>query len=85
MLEEEIFKCVPVRKGRGSRRAADVAIMLRALERPRLKTKKTLGDRAFLIAAPFLWNSLPLPIRQETSIESFKRSVKTYLFRKAFS
>ncbi len=55
------------------------------LERPRLKTKKTLGDRAFLIAAPFLWNSLPLPIRQETSIESFKRSVKTYLFRKAFS
>ena len=55
------------------------------LERPRLRTKKTMGDRAFLIAAPFLWNSLPLPIRQETSIDSFKRSVKTYLFEKAFS
>ena len=26
-----------------------------------------------------------LPIRQETSIDSFKRSVKTYLFKKAFS
>ena len=55
------------------------------LERPRLRTKKTMGDRAFSIAAPILWNSLPLPIRQETSIDSFKRSVKTYLFKKAFS
>ena len=55
------------------------------LERPRLRTKKTMGDRALSIAAPFLWNSLPLPIRQETSIDSFKRSVKTYLFKKAFS
>ena len=55
------------------------------LERPRLRTKKTLGDRALSMAAPFLWNSLPLPIRQETSIDSFKRSVKTYLFKKAFS
>ena len=55
------------------------------LERPRLRTKETMGDRAFSIAAPFLWNSLPLPIRQETSIDSFKRSVKTYLFKKAFS
>ena len=55
------------------------------LERPRLRTKKTLGDRALSVAAPFLWNSLPLPIRQETSIDSFKRSVKTYLFKKAFN
>ena len=55
------------------------------LERPRLRTKKRMGDRAFSIAAPFLWNSLPLPIREETSIDSFKRSVKTYLFKKAFS
>ena len=36
------------------------------LGRPRLRTKKTMGDRAFSIAPPFLWNSLPLPIRQET-------------------
>ena len=47
------------------------------LERHRLRTKNTMEDRAFLIAAPFLWNSLPLPIEQETSIDSFKRSVKT--------
>ena len=48
------------------------------LERPRLRTKKTLGDRALSMAAPFLWNSLPLPIRQETSIDSFKRSVNYF-------
>ena len=48
------------------------------LERTRLRTKTIMGDRAFSIASPFLWNSLPLPIRQETSIDSFKRSVKTY-------
>ena len=55
------------------------------LERPRLRTKKTMGDRALSMAAPFLWNSLPLSIRQETSIDSFKLSVKTHLFKKAFS
>ena len=55
------------------------------LERPRLRTKKTLGDCALSMAAPFLWNILPLPIRQETSIDSFKRSVKHILYKKAFS
>ena len=44
-----------------------------------------MGDRAFSIDAPFLWNSLPLPIRREPSIDSLKHSVKTYLFEKAFS
>ena len=33
------------------------------LERPRLRSKKTLGDRALSMAVPFLWNCLPLPIR----------------------
>ena len=46
------------------------------LERPRLRTKKTMGYRVFSIAAPFLWNSLPLPIRQETSIDSFNVLLK---------
>ena len=44
------------------------------LERRRLRTKTTMGDRAFSIA----------DIRQETSIDSFKHSVKTYLFKRAF-
>ena len=52
------------------------------LERPRLRTKKTLGDRALSMAAPFLWNSLPLPIRQETSIDSLNALLKHIYLRR---
>ena len=44
----------------------------RLLERPSVKTKKTLGDRAFQVAAPFLWNKLPRSARKATNLESFK-------------
>ncbi|CAH3136333.1 unnamed protein product [Porites lobata] len=49
------------------------------------KNEEDFGRSHVIDGCPFLWNSLPLPIRQETSIDSFKRSVKTYLFKKAFS
>ena len=48
------------------------------------KTKKTLGDRVFAVAAPRLFNSLPREIRHETCFNTFKTKVKTFLFRKAF-
>ena len=51
---------------------------------PLIKTKKTLGDRAFAIAAPKLWNSLPIELRQIESISLFKRQLKTHLFRLAY-
>ena len=35
-----------------------------------IKTRKTLGDRAFQVAAPQLWNALPLGLRQNTNISS---------------
>ena len=31
-----------------------------------IKSRKTLGDRAFQVAAPQLWNALPLELRQNT-------------------
>ena len=34
------------------------------LKRPIAKTKKTMGDRAFQIAAPLLWNKLPRSARE---------------------
>ena len=40
------------------------------------------GSRAFQAASPSLWNSLPLHIRQCTTIQSFKSSLKTSLFSK---
>ena len=46
---------------------------------------KTYGDRAFSNAGPKLWNQLPLSIRELSSIDSFKKSLKTYLFRLAYS
>ena len=42
---------------------------------------KTLGDRAFMVAAPRLWNSLPKELREITNVNSFKAHIKTYLFR----
>ncbi len=49
------------------------------------KTKRKLrGDRAFAVAAPKLWNDLPLPIRQASSLFLFQSSLKTYLFSLAF-
>ena len=56
----------------------------RLLERPSVKTKKTLGDRAFQVAAPFLWNKLPRSAREATNLESFKTLIKTFLFKESF-
>ena len=54
------------------------------LERPSVKTKKTLGDRAFQVAAPFLWNKLPRSACEATSLESVKILIKTFLFKESF-
>ena len=39
------------------------------------------GKRAFSIAAPPLWNNLPVHIRASTTLDSFKTELKTHLFR----
>ena len=50
------------------------------------KTKLvTCGDRAFSTAAPVLWNSLPNQLRNIDKVSSFKKQLKTYLFRKAYN
>ncbi len=41
----------------------------------------THGDIAFAKAAPILWNSLPLRIRNIGSMEQFKKHLKTHLFK----
>ena len=43
------------------------------LNPPKCKTLVTLGDRAFVAAAPKLWNSLPRNVRGAATIDSFKR------------
>lgn len=50
------------------------------------KTKRKLrGDRAFAVAAPRLWNELPLHIRLTESLPVFKSLLKTHLFSLAFN
>ena len=44
-----------------------------------LKTKKTIGDRTFMIVAPMLWHSMPLSIRQAATTDTLKRSIKTII------
>ena len=50
---------------------------------PSCKTK-SFGGRAFEVSAPALWNSLPSEMRKITSVDFFKRRLKTFLFSLAF-
>jgi hypothetical protein len=42
---------------------------------------KTAGDRAFSVAGPHLWNSLPDDIVNCQSLPAFRRKLKTHLFK----
>ena len=53
------------------------------LERQKAKGKRIHGKAAFSYYAPKLWNELPRELRMSESVESFKRGLKTHLFKKA--
>ena len=44
------------------------------------RTSTSAGDRAFSNAGPALWNSLPDSCRKASSVDSFKKFLKTHLF-----
>ena len=48
------------------------------------RSNNKFGERSFYFAAPRLWNNLPINIRTSSSFYSFKRSLKTYLFKESF-
>ena len=48
------------------------------------KTRVQYGDRAFSVAAPVLWNALPLTLKSIDSVEGFKKHLKTHLFTGTF-
>ena len=54
------------------------------LATPTYRSRITLGDRSFQVAAPALWNVLPREIRSFTDLGIFKRYLKTHLFGEAF-
>ena len=49
------------------------------------KARRKLGCHTFAYAAPKLWNELPVNIRTTTSLVSFRSSLKTHLFKRAYA
>jgi len=49
---------------------------------PRIKTK--FGDRAFSVAGPTVWNSLPESVKSAETVASFKDSQSERLFVQYF-
>jgi len=43
-------------------------------------TRRRLGNRAFCVAGPTAWNSLPSDIQTASSVTTFKNLLKTHLF-----
>jgi len=46
--------------------------------------RSTLGDRAFPVALARAWNNLPSSVRNALSLTTFRRELKTVLFRLSF-
>ena len=63
-------------------RSSNEGLMLQATN---AITNKTLGDRAYMCAAPKLWNSLPYHVCNEINFSKFKILLKTHLFNLAFN
>ena len=43
-------------------------------------SSSVIGSRAFGVSAPSVWNQLPITLRHATSLDSFRRQLKTHLF-----
>jgi len=44
----------------------------------------TVGSRAFPVVGPQTWNNLPEDVTSADSLSTFRRLLKTHLFRKSF-
>ena len=73
-ITDLLDRYVPTRPLRSSSRGL--------LKVPRSNSK--YGDRSFSVCAPTLWNGLPDNLRLAVDLDTFKRDLKTYLFRKCF-
>jgi len=45
--------------------------------------RSTIGDRAFAAVASAVWNSLPEDVRASTTLQLFRRRLKSELFRRS--
>jgi len=49
------------------------------------RTSTVLGSRSFSVFAPTMWNTLPVELRNCTSIDCFKKNLKTHLFKEVYN
>ena len=75
-LKELIFVYSPSR----TLRSTDKCL----LKKPVMQLK-TFGERSFYYAAPEVWNNLPFELRSCSNLNIFKKKLKTFFFRIAFS
>ena len=48
------------------------------------QSRRKIGDRAFAVAAPRVWNRLPAELKIMRSTPAFKQHLKTYLFSSVY-
>ena len=46
--------------------------------------KTDTAARAFRVSVPTIWNSLPTLVKSSSTLVTFKRHLKTFLYRRAF-
>ena len=75
-----VFKCIT------GHAPVDLMNMLKLVKSSRTKKLEAqkcngvMGDRAFSVCGPRLWNALPLHLRTIEDVVDFKKKLKTYLF-----
>ena len=74
-VKDFLQSCLPARDLRSSKKNV---LAVRAFN------INSYGRRAFSVAVPLLWNSLPQHIRDAGSLDIFKRQLKTVLFDALF-
>jgi len=77
-MVRELQWAIEVESRRRLRSASSQRLVVR---RTRLRTA---GDRAFIAAAPRLWNSMPADVVASQSLATFKGRLKTFLFAQSF-
>ena len=75
-LADLIKKHNPVRKLRSSHNP-------NLLEEPKYTGEK-FGSKSFCVAGPRFWNRLPAELREISSLDTFKKHLKTHLFQKHY-
>ena len=68
--------------------ASTISQRLRSADRQQLyvpRSNTRMGDRSFAVAGPSTWNRLPATVTAAPSLAVFKKQLKTFLFREAYS